>query len=212
MRPRADWSLYLVTDRALCGSRSLPDVVDAAVRGGVTVVQLREKSLDSRAFYDTAVAIRERLAGTGVPLIINDRVDIALAAGAEGVHLGQSDLPVEVARRMLGPDVLVGLSVETLEQGRAADDLDVDYLGVSPIFSTPTKTDTGPAWGLDGLRALSRVSRRPLVAIGGLHEGNTAEVIRAGASGVAVVSALCAAEDPARTAAGILAQITAARR
>ncbi len=190
-----DWTLYLVTDRRLAGARPLPDLVAAAVRGGVTAVQLREKECGTREFVELARALKALLAPVGVPLIVNDRVDVALAACADGVHVGQSDMPCPDVRRLLGPSAIIGLSVETLEQALAAPD-DIDYLGVSPLFSTPTKTDTAPAWGLDGLAALRRASRLPLVAIGGIHSGNAASVIRAGADGIAVVSAICCAPDP----------------
>ncbi|HSW49095.1 MAG TPA: thiamine phosphate synthase [Bryobacteraceae bacterium] len=195
MKPVPDWRLYLVTDRALAHPRPLEEIVRAAVRGGVTAVQLREKRCGIREFVVLARALKAGLPA-GVPLIINDRVDVALAAGADGVHLGQSDLDYDDARRLLGPDRFIGLSVETMEQALAAECLDVDYLGVSPIFSTPTKTDTGGAWGIEGLRLLRAQSRHRLIAIGGLNQGNAREVVGAGADGIAVVSAVCAAPEP----------------
>lgn len=188
--------LCLVTDRALCGGRSLEEVVLLAVEGGVSCVQLREKGLSTRAFVEEAARIRDLLEPFGVPLVINDRVDVALAVGAQGVHLGQSDLPCEAARRILGDRFLIGLSVETWEDVVRAQDQPVDYLGVSPVFDTPTKSDTLEAWGLGGLARIRAFSRHPLVAIGGIHAGNLADVVRAGAEGIAVVSALCAAPDP----------------
>ena len=154
-RPR-DWSLYLVTDRGLTGSRPLAGVVAAAVRGGVTAVQLREKHCGTREFVELARCLKALLAPCGVPLIVNDRVDVALATDADGVHVGQSDLDCRDARRLLGPDAVVGLSVETMEQAERAAELDVDYLGVSPIFSTPTKTDTAAAWGVAAWRRCAR--------------------------------------------------------
>jgi thiamine-phosphate pyrophosphorylase len=141
-----------------------------------------------------------------VSLLINDRVDVALASGAKGVHVGQEDMPYETARRLLGPSAVIGLSVETWEDVVAAERLDVDYLGVSPVFDTPTKTDTKGAWGLEGLARIRTYSRHPLVAIGGLNTTNVESVIMAGADCVAVVSAICAAEDPFR-AAGDLNEI-----
>ncbi|MFB3779214.1 MAG: thiamine phosphate synthase [Bryobacteraceae bacterium] len=195
MKPVPDWRLYLVTDRTLAHPRPLEEVVEAAVRGGVTAVQLREKQCGTRQFVAVAKSLRAILPA-GVPLIINDRVDVALAAGADGVHLGQSDMDYHDARRLVGPDRFVGLSVETMEQALAAEQLDADYLGVSPIFPTPTKTDTGSAWGIEGLRLLRAHSRRKLIAIGGINERNAGEVIAAGADGIAVVSAICAAPDP----------------
>ncbi len=192
----AAWRLYLVTDRRLAGDRTIDDVVLAAVRGGVTAVQLREKEMPARELVAAARRLRSLLAPFRVPLIINDRVDVALAAGADGVHVGQSDIACEDVRRLAGPDFLVGLSVETMEQALAAEELDVDYLGISPIFITPTKTDTGAAWGLHGLAALRARSRHVLVAIGGINASNAGDVVRAGADGVAVVSAICASADP----------------
>lgn len=195
-RPGFDPSVYLVTDRDLCGERSLADVVGLAVRGGASLVQLREKRADTRAFVELGRALAVLLAPFRVPLLINDRLDVALAVGAAGAHLGQSDMPVALARELLGPSAIIGLSLEQPEQLAEAEALDVDYYGVSPIYPTPTKTDTGPGWGLSGLRALRAATGRPLVAIGGIGAQNAAEVVRAGADGVAVVSAICAAQDP----------------
>lgn len=192
--------LCLVTDRNLCGTRPLEEIVLESVRGGVTSVQLREKHLATRTFVATAAHLKALLAPFGIPLIINDRVDVALAVGANGVHVGQDDMPCETVRRLLGPTALIGLSVECWEDAMRAQDQPVDYLGVSPIFATPTKTDTRGAWGLEGLARIRAFSRHPLVAIGGLNEANIAEVVRAGAEGIAVVSALCAAPDPRQAA------------
>ena len=192
--------LHLVTDAALCGPRGVEAVVAAAVRGGVTCVQLREKTLDTRPFVERARALKALLAPLGVPLIINDRLDVALASGADGVHVGQHDMRVDDVRRWLGPEALVGLSIESTGQLDAAEHEPVDYYGISPVFATPTKTDTAAALGLDGLAALRARTRRPLVAIGGIHVGNAPDVMAAGANGLAVVSALCAAPDPAEAA------------
>ncbi len=200
MRAGLDWRLYLVTDRALAGDRPLEQVVKAAVAGGVSIVQVREKDLPTRDLLTVALRVKDALTGSRVPLIINDRVDVALACGADGVHLGQQDLPVSDARRLLGPDAIIGLSVEHMDQVHIANEWDVDYLGVSPIFPTATKTDTVTAWGIEGLKAIRRVSAKPLIAIGGLNRDNAAEMIRAGADSVAVVSAICAAADPATAA------------
>ena len=206
---RRQLRLYLVTDQALTRGRSLEDVVAAAVAGGVGCVQLREKALATGEFLARAVALKRLLAPVGVPLVINDRIDVALACGADGVHLGQSDLPPEEARRLLPPHVFIGWSVETPEDVRRAASLPVDYLGVSPVFATPTKTDTRPAWGLAGLRQVRAMTALPLVAIGGIHCGNAAEVLRAGADGLAVVSALCAADDPRAAALAMQEQMRA---
>lgn len=195
--------LMLVSERRLCGARGLADVVAAAVRGGVSCVQLREKTMDARELVALARALRDQLAPLGVPLIVNDRLDLALAAGADGVHLGQSDLPVADARR-LWPQGLIGLSIENAEQLRTAEALAIDYYGASPVFATPTKTDTAPALGLQGLAALRALTRRPLLAIGGITAANAAAVREAGADGLAVVSALCAAPDPEAAARALL--------
>jgi thiamine-phosphate pyrophosphorylase len=211
MRPPRDWRLYLVTDRGMAGARPLTDVVAAAIRGGVTAVQLREKQCSTRDFVAMARALKALTAPCGVPLIVNDRVDVALAAGADGVHVGQSDMDCRDVRRLLGPYAIVGLSVETMEQAAQAAALEVDYLGVSSIFSTPTKTDASAEWGLDGLAALRRASKQVLVAIGGIHASNAAQVIAAGADGIAVVSAICAAPDPAAAARDLRRAIAQAR-
>jgi thiamine-phosphate pyrophosphorylase len=192
--------VYLVTDQMSLRGRPLSEVVLSAVQGGVTCVQLREKDLCAREFVALALAIKDLLAPTGVPLVINDRIDVALACGAQGVHLGQSDMPIELARQMLPPEVFIGLSVENLNDVTRAAGQPVDYLGVSPIYATPTKTDTAAPWGLAGLRQVRAMTALPLVAIGGVHLSNAAEVLLAGADGLAVVSAICSAQDPSAAA------------
>ncbi len=189
--------IYLVTDRGLCRGRLLLDVVAQAVKGGAACVQLREKKMPTRAFVEEALAVKNILAPHRIPLMINDRIDVALACGADGVHIGQEDMPYETARRLLGPKAIIGLSVETWADVEASRDLDVDYLGVSPVFATPTKTDTKEPWGLEGLRKIKAFSRHPLAAIGGISEANAREVTEAGADCLAVVSAICSAENPA---------------
>lgn len=196
MRALPDLSVYLVTDRPLCRGRDLAWVVGEAVAGGASMVQLREKDCPVRQFVDLARALVARLTPLGVPLLVNDRVDVALASGAAGVHLGQTDMRPADARALLGPEAVIGLSVETMDQAREAEALDVDYYGVSPIYATPTKTDTGQPWGLDGLARLRAATARPLVAIGGIGPDNAAEVAAAGADGLAVVSAICSADSP----------------
>lgn len=195
--------LYLVTDQESAGNRTIGEVVEAAVRGGVSCVQLREKQLCTRDFIARAIALRALLAPLQIPLVINDRIDVALACGADGVHLGQSDMPVVQARRLLPPEVFIGWSVETMEDVLRSASLPVDYLGVSPIHATPTKTDTADAWGLDGLRQVRSATALPLVAIGGINAENAHDVLSAGADGLAVVSAICAAPDPCTAAAAL---------
>lgn len=192
--------LYLVTDRGLCGDKPLEEVVERAVKGGVAFVQLREKEISTRFFVEEAVGIKKLLKPYKVPLIINDRVDVALACGAEGVHIGQDDMPYKIVRKFLGPKAIIGLSVETWEDVVESQKLDVSYIGVSPVFTTPTKTDTKGIWGLEGLARIKAFSRHPLVAIGGINTNNIKEVVTAGADCVAVVSAICASSDPEATA------------
>jgi thiamine-phosphate pyrophosphorylase len=192
--------LYLVTDRALCGQRPLENLIMQAIRGGVAYVQLREKDISTRQFVEEAQRIKLLLEPYKIPLIINDRVDVALACGADGVHIGQEDMPYAKARSLLGSKAIIGLSVETWEDVEESRELDVDYIGVSPVFATPTKTDTKGAWGLAGLAKIKAFSRHPLVAIGGINESNAANVVKAGADCLAVVSAICAAKDPEATA------------
>lgn len=200
--------LHLVTDTALCGARGVQAVVAAAVRGGASCVQLREKTADTRDFLALARALKARLAPLQIPLFVNDRVDIALACEADGVHVGQSDMPPEDVRRLM-PGALIGLSVEALDQLAAAERAPVDYYGVGPILATSTKADAAPALGLAGLAAIRARTRRPLVAIGGIQLANAAGVVAAGADGLAVVSALCAAPDPAEAARALRATLPA---
>lgn len=209
---RLPLDLHLVTDRRLARGRQLLDIVRAAVSGGVSVVQLREKECSTRDFIELGRILAAELTPRGVPLLINDRVDIALAVGASGVHIGQSDMPYPMARALLGPQAIIGLSVESLADAVAAEHLDVAYLGLSPVFATPTKNDTQQPLGLEGVRAIRAISRHRLVAIGGIHAGNSAAIVAAGADGLAVVSAICAADDPAQATRELRQEIGAARK
>jgi thiamine-phosphate pyrophosphorylase len=206
-----DYSLYLVTDRGLARGRSTLDIVKAAVSGGVTCVQLREKGCSTLEFIEQALAIKNFLEERKVHLIINDRLDVALAVAADGVHLGQSDMPLEMARKIAGPSMLIGISAESVQDAVEAEKGGADYLGVSPVYATPTKTDTVPPLGLEGLREISKRVEIPLVGIGGLNKSNAAEVIRNGADGVAVVSAIVAADDPGASAINLKQIIDEAR-
>ena len=197
--------LYLVTDRNLSLGRDLEEVVSEAVKGGVTIVQLREKDASTGEFVALARKLMALLKPLGIPLIINDRVDVALAADADGVHIGQSDMPYEIARKLLGPDKIIGLSVENFEDIEKANALDVDYIGISPVYGTPTKTDTAEPFGLEGLRKAVNMSKHPTVAIGGMNAGTIADVMAAGTDGVAVVSAICSAENIREAAAQLKA-------
>lgn len=210
MRPRPDLSVYLVTDRPLCRGRDLLQVIAEAVAGGVGLVQLREKQCDTRAFVELARAVKKLLDGLHVPLLINDRLDVALAVNAAGVHLGQRDMHYTDARSLLGPEAIIGLSLDTWEQGIAAQDWDLDYLGVGPVFGTRTKSDAGPAWGLEVLPELARISCHPIVAIGGVTPENAAIPVRAGADGVAVVSAICSAPFPEKAAQALVRAVKGA--
>ena len=198
--------LYLVTNRGLSLGRSLEEVVSEAVAGGVTMVQLREKDTSTGEFIRLACKLTDLLRPLGIPLIINDRVDVALATDADGVHIGQSDMPYEIARKLLGPDKIIGLSVENMKDLLRANELDVDYIGISPVYGTPTKTDTAEPFGLEGLRKAVELSVHPTIAIGGMNARTISDVIAAGADGVAVVSAICSADSP-RLAANELMNI-----
>ncbi len=198
-----DWSLYLVADAGYAEGRDLPALVEAAVRGGATVVQLRAKDLPARAFAALAGETARRLAPTGVPLLVNDRVDIALACGAAGVHLGQDDLPVPDARRILGPGAVIGVSVNTPEEARRAAAEGADYVGAGPAFATSTKDTPLAVLGPDGVARIKRAAGVPVVAIGGITAANAASLAAAGADGVAVVSAVLGSPDPERAAADL---------
>lgn len=193
---REDLRLYLVTDSGLSLGRPLEEIVKEAVAGGVTMVQLREKEASTRDFVELALRLKPVCEAAGVPLIINDRIDVALAVGADGVHIGQSDMPYEVARRLLGPNKIIGLSVENFEDLEVANGLDVDYVGISPVYGTPTKTDTAEPFGLEGLRKAVELSVHPTVAIGGMNASTIGAVMGVGTDGVAVVSAICSAPSP----------------
>ena len=203
MRPVLDLRVYLVTDTRLCGKRGVLATVAAALAGGVTAVQVRDPQASGRQLYELAMSVRNRLAGTGVPLIVDDRLDVALAVGANGVHLGQGDLPPPAARAVAGPDLVIGWSVTDLAQVADAHRFPagtVDYLGVGPVYGTATKPDAGPAIGLIGLQSICAVAAMPCVAIGGIDDTNAAAVTTYGAAGLAVVSAICTAADPGAAA------------
>ena len=205
MRKDIDLSLYLVTDRDLSMGRTLEEVVSEAVAGGVTIVQLREKGASTGEFVELARRLMGVLKPLGIPLIINDRVDVAMAVDADGVHIGQSDMTYADARRILGPEKIIGLSVESFEDIEAANALDVDYIGISPVYGTPTKKDTAEPFGLEGLRKGVEISAHPTVAIGGMNSDTIGDVMEAGADGVAVVSAICSAANITEATANLKA-------
>ena len=194
--------VYPLTDVKVSGLTHAEQVRRLAA-GGATIVQLREKELSANDFYQQAKSAVQVARELGVKLIINDRVDLALAVGADGVHLGQEDLPPHAARNLLGPAAIIGVSTHNVTQALAALDLPIDYLAIGPIFPTRTKTDTAPELGLTGLGEVRKaVGHRPLVAIGGITEANAAQVIQAGADSVALISSLLSNPEtiPARTA------------
>ncbi|MFQ5774815.1 MAG: thiamine phosphate synthase [Kiloniellaceae bacterium] len=206
-----DLTLYLVAGTDAVAGRPLEEVVAAAVRGGVTMVQLREKTLPDARVADLARRLRASLAAHGIPLIVNDRVEVARAAGADGVHLGQDDLDAARAREVLGPEKIVGVSAGTPEEAARVDPALADYAGVGSVYPTATKPDAGAAIGIAGLTALKRAIPLPVVAIGGIDEENAAEVAASGVAGVAVVSAICAAADPEAAARRLRRAIAAGR-
>lgn len=189
-----DCSLYLVTDRKVLGARDLAQSIESAIQGGVTLVQLREKSISSKEFLEVAKRVKEITSNYGIPLIINDRLDIALGVDAEGLHVGQDDLPLLKARDLFGPNKIIGVSTSTIEEALLAQQQGADYLGVGAIFSTPTKTDA-PEVTLEQLEMIKKSVSIPVVAIGGIGLNNLPQIIAAGVDGVAVVSAILAQED-----------------
>jgi thiamine-phosphate pyrophosphorylase len=202
-----DLSLYLVTDPGLCASHGLADTVRAAVAGGVSIVQLRDKQAPDELLIEQGRALKAALAGTGVPLIINDRLRVAAEVGADGVHVGQSDASVAAARELLGPRAIVGLSIQTIDQARAVAALPVDYVGIGPVFATVTKADHAAPLGCDGLAAVRTATDFPAVAIGGLAAAHADCVLSAGCQGLAVVSAVCGNPDPEAAAAALATAI-----
>ena len=197
------YKLYLVTDDQQ-DLETLKFVVEKAVAGGVTMVQVREKHGDVRAFIERAEAVKSVLAGTGVPLIINDRVDVALAVDADGLHLGQSDMPAALACKLIGSDKILGLSIETEQQLQEADDLPIDYIGLSALFETQTKTNLKKYWGYEGIKLALETTKLPIVGIGGINESNIPQLVETGIHGLALVSAICHAEDPKKATQDLL--------
>ncbi|SOD93518.1 thiamine phosphate synthase [Spirosoma fluviale] len=190
--------LYLVTDSGIAqqAGHTLPFVVEEACRAGVRWVQLREKELSTRAFLELGVALKRITQAYGAKLIINDRVDIALAVDADGVHVGQDDMPYQLVRSLIGPDKIIGLSINNITELEAAQGADLDYLGIATIFPTGTKQDTSSLLGLAGLRAICQQTSLPTFAIGGINAATIQSVLQAGASGAAVVSAICGQSSP----------------
>lgn len=208
MKPQFDLTLYLVTDPKLSGG-DLPGKVEAAIQGGVTLVQLREKTADSRQFLETALRVREVTDRYGIPLIINDRIDIALACNAAGVHLGQQDIPCKIAREILGPDKLIGVTAKTVEQAIQAERDGADYLGCGALFPSGAKPEAQPMT-LSSLSEILASVHIPVTAIGGINAENVHLPVEAGANGVAVVSAILGQPDVSAAARKLREKIEAA--
>ena len=202
--------LYVVLDRTAAAGRELPAILEGALAGGARMIQLREKTLPSGTVFPLAQQLLARCRAAGVPFIVNDRVDLAMAVGADGVHLGQDDLPPAAARLMLKPGMILGLSTHSVAQAEAAQAAGADYVAVGSMYPTATKPEfqlVGPAL----VRELRPRIRAPLVAIGGITAANAGEVIAAGADAVAVISAVCSAPDPAAAARAFVTVIETAR-
>jgi len=212
MRRDVDLSLYFVTDTPLSAERGLIETALMAVRGGATLVQLRDPLAKAGWLVEQGRALKAALAPLGVPFIVNDRPDVALAVGADGVHVGQGDLPAEAAREIMGPDVIIGLSITRPDQLAAVPWDAVDHLGVGPVMSKGVKPDAAEPIGIDGLRACVLLSRKPVVAIGGMTVEMVPAVLSAGAAGVAVVAAIAGAPDPEDAAAAFRTAIAHQRR
>ncbi|MFW6135923.1 MAG: thiamine phosphate synthase [Chloroflexota bacterium] len=195
-RKDIDWSVYVITDRRAAGDRPLADVIREALAGGATAVQLREKIAATREIIELGQALHAITRAAQVPLIVNDRVDIALAVGAEGVHVGQEDMPAPLARGLIGPGRILGVSAGTVAEARQAQVDGADYLGVGDVYGTPSKPDAGEPIGVQGLREIAEAVSIPVVGIGGITADRVAAVIEAGAAGVAVISAVVGAPDP----------------
>jgi len=206
-----DWSLYVITDARLAQGRSHLEVIEAAIKGGATVVQYREKEATTKKMIEEARVLKALCHKKGIPFIVNDRVDVALAVDADGVHLGDDDMPVGIARRLLGPDKIIGASADSVEKALLYSKEGADYLGVGSVFATSTKPDAGEPIGLEKLSRIVRAVSIPVVAIGGINEDNVAEVIRTGVAGVAVVSAIVAADDVEEAARKLMEKIRQAR-
>lgn len=203
MKHGIDYSLYLCTDRRLMTSPTIEASVESALRGGTTVIQLREKDCSSREFYELGLRVKKITERYNAPLIINDRVDIALAVGAAGVHVGQGDLPCKVVREIVGPDMIVGVSAATLDEAVQAEEDGADYLGVGAMYATATKTDTRPV-SMEELLKIRAAVKIPIVVIGGINKQTLGNFKGTGVNGLAVVSAIVAQPDPEAAARELL--------
>jgi thiamine-phosphate pyrophosphorylase len=206
-----DLSVYLVLDPHLCHSLGMVQTARLAVEGGVTMVQLRDKQASTAQMIETGQALKAVLASSGIPLIVNDDIEAAIAVGAEGVHVGQSDMGAAVTRQRVGQAMILGVSVETEELARQVDPSIVDYVGIGPVFATPTKPDHKRPIGFGGLARIAAAASVPAVAIGGLKAEHAGKALAAGAKGIAVVSAICGQQDPKQAALRIAEEIKKVR-
>ena len=204
---RIDWRLCFIADSEGAAGRDILRLIGEAVEGGATIIQLRGKKWTSREFLDVGMKAFRYLRPKKIRLIVNDRVDIALACKADGVHLGQDDMPLPYAREILGKNRIIGISVVRPDEAEAAEKAGADYIGAGPVFRTMSKEDIGPFLGIEGLRTIREKVKIPILAIGGISAANVADVISAGADGVAVISAIAAAENPRRAAIEIIESI-----
>jgi len=202
-----DYKLYLVTDRNVLGKRDLIQSVEEAIQGGATIVQLREKNCSSLDFYNLALKLKEVTSKYGVPLIINDRLDIALAVKADGLHIGQEDLPLTIVKTIVGDDMIIGVSANTLEEALLAEKQGADYVGIGAVYPTDTKLDADYVT-LDDLHTIRKTISIPIVGIGGINEENVVEVMGSNIDGVAVVSAILGKQDIKLATEELLKKIT----
>jgi thiamine-phosphate pyrophosphorylase len=204
---KIDWSVYVVTDKGAASGRPLPEVVAAAVAGGAGVVQYRDKAAPTREMVETARELCGLCRRAGAVFLVNDRIDVALAVGADGVHLGQDDMPVPLARGLLGGKCLIGVTVHNEEELHRAEEQGADHLSIAPVFATATKVDHQAPKGPEGVAELVRMSRLPAVTIGGVDHTNAAEVMKSGVHGICVVSAVMGARDPEKAVRELLAAV-----
>jgi len=190
-----DYSLYVIANQDLQKNRTIIEVIEEIIQGGATIIQLREKNLPTRTFFEEAQIVRKITKKAGIPLIINDRLDVALAVNADGVHLGEEDLPLKYARK-IAPHFIIGYSTDSIDQAREAEKDGANYLGVGSVFPTKTKIDAGMAIGTQKLEEIKRAVSIPVIAIGGITLQNLPKVIQSGVDGVAVISAIISAESP----------------
>lgn len=211
MKPRVDYSLYLCTDRDLMTTETIEEAVELAIKGGASIVQLREKDCSGRDFYKTALAVKGITDAYEVPLIINDRVDIALAVNADGVHLGQSDIPALIARELLEPDKIIGVSAYNAELALEAQKDGADYIGVGDVFGTSTKPDTHHV-SIEELKRIRNKVKIPVVAIGGVNHDNVNDLKGTGVDGVAVISAVVGAKNITQAAEDLVELVHSMKR